>query len=689
MTLREQGHDVRRRVVTVKRIGEVLIQGWLSKRGPTDKYGFKKYWCILRSKSLSYYADESKLEKKGELELNASMRALSFIDPQAPRHAAELIPEHPSGFVLDIGPDRGQRHRFHYFDAANDATLDSWITALSKAVSAAASNGSSAGGSFERRGSAFHDVEAVASTPELRRRGSCFDEDAGDSVPTPVEKATERKGNWVDDTEMNSSVASTTKRSKAKVGRANSGSFLEFEEEPFSNALSIFDSGTSVGEILSEPREEFGDMSPTGSENKSETASTSRSTADLAGSAPSGSSSSTNEKEQVIKKTRHVRKPKSSGPIIGPKVTMLEDFDAEDVTESKSTVKAAWEEGDGTPSASSNVRESDSSVSPAAKVEPDSSVTPLAKHQKDKRVTRFAIAESSTVELLAAVSHTSIAGESPPVAGDESDRLVGDKSRGVSVKAVMPVGEHFIYLSKGSIIDYKGDVIVNAANEAGQIGGGLDCSLMKAAGPDVDNERLAFPEVRPGIRIPVGKVRVTSAGKLHAKCIVHAVGPNYKGASAHRFEVLDQRLRDAYTGSLEAAFERECQSIGFALLSSGAFCSDRGLENVLEIALNAVRCVLEGRPPGCDRIEVDFVAYDTKELHALYAVARGLGFEGAPDPPGPDSRASFSSCTSMGRDLFHRGSTMGRTSTLSTSAWPNRSSISPSPRHDRASIAHR
>lgn len=69
---------------------------------------------------------------------------------------------------------------------------------------------------------------------------------------------------------------------------------------------------------------------------------------------------------------------------------------------------------------------------------------------------------------------------------------------------------------QGSILEAEAEVIVNAANSLGFMGGGVAGVIKRAAGVGVEEEaRNAAP-------IPVGKAVLTSGGKTKFKGIIHA-----------------------------------------------------------------------------------------------------------------------------------------------------------------------
>lgn len=69
---------------------------------------------------------------------------------------------------------------------------------------------------------------------------------------------------------------------------------------------------------------------------------------------------------------------------------------------------------------------------------------------------------------------------------------------------------------QGSILDVEAQVIVNAANSLGLMGGGVAGVIKRAAGADVEREAVKAAPIR------VGKAVLTSGGKTKFKGIIHA-----------------------------------------------------------------------------------------------------------------------------------------------------------------------
>ncbi len=73
-----------------------------------------------------------------------------------------------------------------------------------------------------------------------------------------------------------------------------------------------------------------------------------------------------------------------------------------------------------------------------------------------------------------------------------------------------------ITVSQGSLLDVEAQVIVNAANGLGLMGGGVAGVIKRAAGADVELEAVTHAPIR------VGKAVLTSGGKTKFKGIIHA-----------------------------------------------------------------------------------------------------------------------------------------------------------------------
>ena len=130
-------------------------------------------------------------------------------------------------------------------------------------------------------------------------------------------------------------------------------------------------------------------------------------------------------------------------------------------------------------------------------------------------------------------------------------------------------------LIRGNIVEVQADAIVNAANSGLRGGGGVDGAIHRAGGPSI------MEECRKIGGCPTGEAVVTTAGRLPAKYIFHAVGPIYSGS------LNDERLlASAYQSCLNLAEQHQVKSISFPSLSTGIY--GYPLELAAPIALRTI-----------------------------------------------------------------------------------------------------
>jgi len=132
-----------------------------------------------------------------------------------------------------------------------------------------------------------------------------------------------------------------------------------------------------------------------------------------------------------------------------------------------------------------------------------------------------------------------------------------------------------IIIKRGDIILESVDAIVNAANSSLRGGGGVDGAIHRAAGPSVMTECRAIGGCRTGNAV------MTRAGNLHAKKILHAVGPVWRGGAHHEAEL----LKRCYLRCFELARGEGFSSIAFPAISTGVY--QYPLEEATRIALMA------------------------------------------------------------------------------------------------------
>lgn len=131
----------------------------------------------------------------------------------------------------------------------------------------------------------------------------------------------------------------------------------------------------------------------------------------------------------------------------------------------------------------------------------------------------------------------------------------------------------------GDITDQKADAIVNAANSSLFGGGGVDGAIHKRGGKAILAECRKLRDTSYPNGLPTGKAVATTAGKLKAKWVIHAVGPIYRKGDA-------EDLRSAYRESLRVAAELGARTVAFPLISAGVY--GWPLEDALREAIDTI-----------------------------------------------------------------------------------------------------
>lgn len=155
-----------------------------------------------------------------------------------------------------------------------------------------------------------------------------------------------------------------------------------------------------------------------------------------------------------------------------------------------------------------------------------------------------------------------------------------------------------LQIIRNNIINVEADAIVNTANPAVGVGRGVDYSIYEAAGWD----RLLEAREKIGEMAP-GEAAWTPAFDLHAKYIIHTVGPAWRGGGFGERETVAR----CYSNSLELAAALSCESIAFPLIATGTYGFPK--DEALRIAMAEISRFLLA-----NEMEVLLIVYDKESF---------------------------------------------------------------------------
>jgi O-acetyl-ADP-ribose deacetylase (regulator of RNase III) len=163
-------------------------------------------------------------------------------------------------------------------------------------------------------------------------------------------------------------------------------------------------------------------------------------------------------------------------------------------------------------------------------------------------------------------------------------------------------GAATLELRLGDITRQAADAIVNAANSRLAGGGGVDGAIHRAGGPTI------MEECRRIGGCPTGETVITTAGRLPAKWVFHAVGPIYRDGQHGEPDL----LASVYRSALDRADELGARTIALPSISTGAY--GYPLAEAAAIALRTTASHLASPKTGIRK--ATFVLFDGRTLAA-------------------------------------------------------------------------
>jgi O-acetyl-ADP-ribose deacetylase (regulator of RNase III) len=169
---------------------------------------------------------------------------------------------------------------------------------------------------------------------------------------------------------------------------------------------------------------------------------------------------------------------------------------------------------------------------------------------------------------------------------------------------------------RGDITEQHVDAVVNAANSSLLGGGGVDGAIHRRGGPEVLAECRALRAGYLERGLPTGQAVATTAGRLPARWVIHAVGPIYAVT-----EDRSALLASAYRESLRVADELGATSVAFPAISAGVY--GWPADDAARIAVQTVMAT----PTGVELVR--FVLFSDAMLAEFTKAGAAAGLSGA------------------------------------------------------------
>ncbi|DAA33460.1 TPA: poly (ADP-ribose) polymerase family, member 14 [Bos taurus] len=181
-----------------------------------------------------------------------------------------------------------------------------------------------------------------------------------------------------------------------------------------------------------------------------------------------------------------------------------------------------------------------------------------------------------------------------------------------------------LIVQQGDLTHFPVQVVVNAANEELKLRGALAAALLRAAGPELQEDCDQILKKRGKLSPPYAVI--SKAGKLPYQHVIHAVGPQWKSDEAQKCVL---QLKNAVKESLNLAVKHKYQSIAIPAISSRTLSFP--LSQCVEAIVLAIKEWFQCKKDGCTLKEIYLVDIAEKTVEAFAESAKSVFKDTLPD----------------------------------------------------------
>jgi O-acetyl-ADP-ribose deacetylase len=186
------------------------------------------------------------------------------------------------------------------------------------------------------------------------------------------------------------------------------------------------------------------------------------------------------------------------------------------------------------------------------------------------------------------------------------------------------IGIRVLRVMQGDITEQAVDAIVNAASSSLLGGGGVDGAIHRRGGPEILSECREIRRTRYPSGLPTGSAVATSGGALPALCVIHTVGPVWRGGGSGEAEL----LRAAYRSAMGEAARVGARTAAFPSISTGAF--GYPVDQAARIAVAEITDRLTASPGAVEEVRIVCFSAADEVAYRRACEERSSGGGGAP-----------------------------------------------------------